>query len=103
MSDSRDSVARFERLREYREGLYRCFRRSRDALFELAEALLVGWWVQSCVELSQVPAFRRQWPSVYAALGDGQVDRAGLQRLFVQHAPVPKTGGYLLVAVDSTP
>jgi DDE superfamily endonuclease len=103
MPDSRDSIARFEQMRGYREGLYRCFTRSRDALFELAEALLVGWWVQSCVGLSQVPEFRRQWPSVYAALRDGQVDWAGLRRLFVQHAPLPETGGYLVVAVDSTP
>ena len=103
MPDSKDSVARFERVRGYREGVYRCFTRSRDALFELAEALLVGWWVQSFVGLSQVPEFRRQWPSVYAALRDGQVDRAGLQRVFVQHAPLPETDGYLVVAVDSTP
>lgn len=103
MFDSTDSIAHFERVRGYREGVYRCFTRSRDALFELAEALLVGWWVQSCVGLSQVSAFRRQWPSVYAALGDGQVDRAGLQRVFVQHAPVPEAAGYLVVAVDSTP
>jgi hypothetical protein len=72
-------------------------------LFDLAEALLVGWWVPSCVGLAQVPAFRRQWPSVYAALRDGQVDGAGLRRLFVQHAPLPETGRYLVVAVDSTP
>ena len=32
MPDSRDSVPRVERLREYRTGLYRCFTRSRDAL-----------------------------------------------------------------------
>lgn len=103
MPDSMDSVARFERVRGYREGVYRCFTRSRDALFELAEALLVGWWVRSCVGLSQVPEFRRQWPSVYAALRDGQVDRASLQRVFTQHAPLPETDGYLVVAVDSTP
>jgi DDE superfamily endonuclease len=103
MPDSKDSVARFERVRGYREGVYRCFTRSRDALFELAEALLVAWWVQSFVGLSPVPEFRRQWPSVYAALRDGQVDRAGLQRVFVQHAPLPETDGYLVVAVDSTP
>ena len=103
MPDSRDSVPRVERLREYRTGLYRCFTRSRDALFELAEALLVGWWVQSCVGLSQVPAFRRQWPSVYATLRDGQVDRAALQRVQVQQAPLPVREGYVVVAVDSTP
>jgi DDE superfamily endonuclease len=103
MDDSKDSVARSGLVREYRAGLYRCFTSSRDALFELAEALLVACWVRSFVGLSQAPWFRRQWPSLYAALRDGQVDRAGLQRLFVQHAPLPETEGYLVVAVDSTP
>jgi DDE superfamily endonuclease len=103
MDDSSASVACLALVRRYREGVYGCFTRSRDALFELAEALLVAWWVQSFVGLSQVPEFRRQWPSVYAALRDGQVDRAGLQRVFVQHAPLPETDGYLVVAVDSTP
>ena len=102
MPDSRDSVARLERLRGYRQGLYGCFARSRDALFELTEALLVGWWVRTFVGLSQVPAFRRAWPSLYAALADGRVDREALRRLQVEQAPLPGTGGYVVVAVDST-
>jgi hypothetical protein len=103
MDDSRNSIAGMARLQEYREGLYRCFIRSRDALFEVSEALLVAFWVRSFVGLSQAPPFTRRWPSVYAALRDGQVQRQSLRRLFVQHAPLPETDGYLVVAVDSTP
>ena len=103
MPDSKASVAGLAGLREYRAGLYACFRRSRDALFELGEALLVAWWVQTFVGLSQAPVFRRRWPSLYAALRDGQVDRAALQRLWVQQVPGSADGDFLLVALDSTP
>jgi hypothetical protein len=72
-------------------------------LFELTEALLVAWWVRTFVGLSHVPVFRRGWPSVYAALADGRVDREALRRLQVQYAPLPVRGGYVVAALDSTP
>ena len=70
-----------------RAALFVCLTRAAAALFDLADALLTDLSAQSFVELSQSPAFRRQWPSVYAALQDGRVDRAALLHAFVAHMP----------------
>src|SRR5204863_9673908 len=79
-------------LAAFRQGLYATFGRARDALFEVADALLTAPQPRSFVELSQAPGRQRRWPSCYAALADGRVDRAALRRLFARHLP-PRAGG----------
>ena len=64
----------------FRAALFVCLTRAAAALFDLADALLTDLSARSVVELSQSPAFRRQWPSVHAALHDGRVERAALQQ-----------------------
>jgi hypothetical protein len=49
--------------------------------------------------LSLCPAFRRQWPSAYAAVEDGRQDRAWLERYLVQCLPMQ---GLLVFPLDST-
>jgi len=88
-------------LATFRDTLYTaCFTRARDALFDLTDALVSDSQARSLVELSQAACFRRAWPSVYAALDDGQIDRAALQRLFVTHLPSRMIGSRLVLGLD---
>ena len=74
-----DSVSQpLNDLRTFRDSLYRCFERRADALFELADALLTAaGTVHSPVHLSLVPAHRRGWGSLYAALYRGRDPHLG--------------------------
>src|SRR5438132_906151 len=64
--------------------MYGCFERSRDALFNVCDALLSEPQACSLPELSLSPFFERRWPSVYEALQDGRIDIERLRRVFVQ-------------------
>ena len=87
-------------LGDFRQALYGCFTRARDALFEVADALLTAGPARSFVELSQAPTCRRRWPSLYAALADGRIDRAALRRCFARHVPLPPPSERLVLGVD---
>ncbi len=87
----------------YRLALYRCFTRARDALFDLCDALATSPGARSFVELSQAPCVHRQWPSVYEALEDGQIERTALRALFKTTAPRPVPGTRTVLALDSSP
>ena len=70
------------RLQQFRQAIYQhVFTQARDALFDLLEALLVHPRVTSFAELCLAAVFRRQWPSLYAALRDGQINGEALERL----------------------
>jgi len=87
-------------LRHFREQLYgEVFTRGRDALFELLDALLERGPVPSLVHLSLSAFFRREWPSVYGALEEGDIDEQPQLRLGVEH--LPEASRPLLV-VDGT-
>jgi DDE superfamily endonuclease len=90
-------------LGEFRRGAYACFTRAADALFEVGDALLTEDRARSFVELSQAPGFQRRWPSLYAALRDGQIDRDALRRLMVARLPGPAPGDRLVLGVDTSP
>ncbi len=89
-------------LRLYRERLARCFTRAQGALGDVCDALLTDLSARSLIDLTQAACFRRRWPSVYAALADGQVERPALQRLFVESAPRPAAGQRLVLAIDAS-
>jgi hypothetical protein len=61
-----------------------CFERSRDALFNLSDALLSESQARSLPELSLSVFFQRRWPSVYEALQDGRINVERLRAVFVQ-------------------
>jgi len=63
----------FEQLNQFRQSLYRQLGKAKDAMFDLMDAVLVSSSIASFVSLSQSPVFRRQWPSIYAALQDGRI------------------------------
>jgi DDE superfamily endonuclease len=71
-----------DRLQEFRQRVYESMGRARDGQFELVDALLLNSEGRSVVELSLNPVFRRGWSSVYAALSDGAINTARLERLY---------------------
>jgi hypothetical protein len=73
----------FKQLQPFRQGLYDSLGKARDAIFDLMDAVLVSSSLPSFVSLSQSPVFRRQWPSVYAALQKSRLPRARLLKLLV--------------------
>jgi hypothetical protein len=77
----------FNTLKQFRHAIYPCFQRAQDALFETCDALLTEPAARTYVELSLSPRFTRGWSSLYAALKDGRIDRATLQRVVAHFAP----------------
>lgn len=81
-------MQQFNNLIEFRQTVYdQVLTRSRDAQFELVDALLLSAPIHSFPELSRSPVFRRQWPSVYTAIEDGRQDREKLERYLCQLVP----------------
>jgi hypothetical protein len=76
------------KLTAFRQTAYRQLGPARDALFELGDAVLLSHHVNSFAELSQCPAFRRRWPSVYEALQDSHPDRSQLLGTYLAHLPM---------------
>ncbi len=74
----------FNTLNQLRQQMYGCFERSRDALFNVSDALLSESHARSLPELSLSVFFERRWPSVYEALQDGRINTEGLREVFVQ-------------------
>jgi hypothetical protein len=88
-------------LTTFRHTLYTtCFTRARDALFDVADALLTDTQARSFVELSQAQSFQRAWPSLYEALEDGRIERPALHRLFVSFLPAALLGTRLTLGLD---
>lgn len=90
-------------LATFRQAVYQSCTRSGDALFELADALLPHPGPRSFVELSEAPSCQRRWCSFYAALQDGQIDRAALRRALAASLPLPAAGARLVLGLDSSP
>ncbi len=74
----------FNTLGSMRQQMYGCFERSRDALFNLCDALVSESQARSLPELSLSVFFERRWPSVYEALQDGRINVERLRAVFVQ-------------------
>src|SRR6478609_3266209 len=70
----------FNILQGFRHELYGCFEQSRNALFNLADALLRETQAHSVIELSLSPFFETKWPSLYAALPLGKLNQARLEQ-----------------------
>jgi hypothetical protein len=71
-------------LRTFRRSFYECFHRRRDALFELADAILsADGGAPSPAHLSLQASHRRGWGSLYAALDRGRIDDEALRKLLL--------------------
>ena len=86
MNVNKSSLTRMilTQLEEFRQAIYDSLGKARDAVFELMDAVLTSPSIQSFVSLSQNPVFRREWPSVYAALHDSRPKRRKLMNLLVE-------------------
>ncbi len=89
------------RLAAFRGEVYRCLGRRRDALFELADAVLCRQGrVHMLAELSLEPECRRGHGAVYDAVNCGQVQIARLRRALAG-LPLPAwDDGRIRLAVD---
>lgn len=86
---------------QVRQQLWRCFSRSADALFELADALTCESAARSLPELSLSPVFRRKWPSVYEALEDGRIEQQRWSMIWTS-ALLAEHQGPIWISLDST-
>jgi len=89
-------------LKEFRHGVYGCFQRAGDALFNTVDALLTEDRAHSFPELSLSPHFKRQWPSLYEAFEDGRIDEQRLKEVFATFLPHPEKGRPLWVGIDTS-
>jgi hypothetical protein len=72
----------------FRAAVYAAFDARRDALFELCDALLSAGPVPSPVHFSLSPTHRRGHGSLYAALAQGTISTAAVERLLAE-VPLP--------------
>src|SRR5258708_4995618 len=89
-------------LNEFRHAVSGCFKQAGDALFNTVDALSSETPAHSFPELSLSPLFQRRWPSLYEAFEDGKIDAEKLRQVFVQFAPLPSTGEYVFLGVDTS-
>lgn len=76
-----------DNLKQFRNDIYKRLGNGRDALFDLMDAVITTRSVSSFVELSLSPVFRREWPSIYAALQDGRPPRQNLMQECAKQIP----------------
>jgi hypothetical protein len=72
----------------FRQQIYHCFTKAKDALQNTVDALLTENQAQSLPELSLSPLFHRKWPSLYEAFEDGRIDKDNLRKTFAKNAPI---------------
>jgi len=90
-------------LNEFRHAVYACFSRAQDALFNVCDALTTEGAARSFAELSLSPCLTRRWPSLYAAIKDGQIERTSLRHVFAQAVPCSTPEKRLVLGIDATP
>jgi hypothetical protein len=89
------------KLIEFRQAIYaHALLARRDALFDLLDALIDEGAVSSFVRLSQSSQFQRKWPSLYAAVEDGELDRPWLRTYLARQVPQQ---GICVFPIDGAP
>jgi hypothetical protein len=89
---------------EFRNAVYQKVIYRRDAILDMIDALTISGHVSSPVAISESPAFRRKFSSVYDALRHGEFSR-DLKSLLneKQSAEWETIAGYEVYALDATP
>ena len=77
----------FDKLKQFRQSAYTLLGQGKDAIFDLMDAVLTSPRVNSFVELSLSPVFRRAWSSLYAGLRNGRPQRRKLMQLYTEQMP----------------
>ena len=77
----------FEQLKQFRQSAYTLLGKGKDTIFDLMDAVLTSPRVNSFVELSLSPVFRRAWSSLYAGLRQNRPSRRKLLKLYIEQIP----------------
>lgn len=82
------TIQQINNLIEFRQAVHQTgLSKSRDALFELVDALIERPHASCAADISLSPLFRRSWSSLYKAVETGQVNETSLAALFVRQVP----------------
>jgi hypothetical protein len=93
--------ANINKLIEFRQAVYENgISARRDAIFDLLDALLTESPVASFAMLSQSSHFPRKWPSLYAAVEDGEIDSQWLRTYLARQVPQQ---GVCVFPIDGSP
>jgi hypothetical protein len=95
-----------ESLRQFRLEVYQVFCRSRDAAFELIDAIASSPNARSAVEVSESPLMKRSFASVYKGLERTRIDECELNKVLVRQAETHgelTVSGYAIYSLDHTP
>lgn len=88
MNHQKSTKQDINKLIEFRQAIYENgMRARRDALFDLLDALISEGPVSSFAMLSQSSRFQREWPSLYAAVEDGELDCQWLRTYLARQIP----------------
>ena len=93
-------------LSQFRRIVYQTLQPSRDAAFEIMDALSVSPGARSAVEVSLAPGMQRKFSSVHKGLERTRLDTARLIPTLVQLATEQEhfqVAGYAVYALDHTP
>jgi hypothetical protein len=89
------------KLIEFRQAVYENgMQTRRDAMFDLLDALISEGAVSSFAMLSQSSQFQRKWPSLYAAVEDGELDSKWLRSYLAGQVPQQ---GICVFPLDGSP
>ncbi len=86
--------------------MYQVFHPSRDAAFELIDAIASSPAARSAVEVSESPLMARGYASVYKGLERTRIDEWALNDLLVRQAETQgelRVAGYAIYSLDHTP
>lgn len=95
-----------ESLRQFRLAVYQTLWPSRDAAFDIIDAIAASRDARSAVEVSLSPTFQRSFASVYKGIQRTRIAEQDLTRLLVEQAESCGTlnfDGWALYALDHTP
>ena len=99
MKDNTSNQEQLNKIIEFRQGMYDCLGKAKDAQFQLVDALLGDLRPDSFAELSLSPQFERGWGSAYEAIENGTIATEKLNQLFVEQLPLDET---VICPLDST-
>ena len=99
-------ISTLEPLRQFRQAVYQTLSPSRDAAFEIMDAIAASPTARSAVEVSLAPTLLRNFCSLYKGIERTRIDLAQLRPWLVREA---ERAGHLLIdgwavyALDHTP
>lgn len=99
-------VIQLESLRQFRQAVYQTLSPSRDAAFEIIDAIAASPHARSAVEISLSPTMERNFASVYKGIERTRIDYDTLRPLLVREAETSGTlmfDSWALYALDHTP